>query len=57
MVRLPINNASGILLQPLMPNWKRVGGKIKSLNNNIILVRAHETVKINSNSHFFICQF
>jgi hypothetical protein len=39
-----VDDASGNLLQ--VPNWERVGNKIsRSLNNNIILVRAHLTVK------------
>ena len=44
MVQLIVDDASGNLLQ--VPNWERVGNKISlSLNNNIILVRAHLTVK------------
>ena len=44
MVQIMVDDASGKLLQ--LPNWERVGNKISlSLNNNIILVRAHLTVK------------
>jgi hypothetical protein len=44
MIQLPIDAASGDLLSSSLPNWERVGDKIKhSTNNNIILVRAHNT--------------
>ena len=43
---IPIDAASGDLLSSSLPNWERVGDKIKhSTNNNIILVRAHNTAK------------
>ena len=46
MVDLIVDDASGNLLLALVPNWERVGNKISlSFNNNIILVRAHLTVK------------